>query len=175
MGNREKAREEVILIFSEKEDNEHMNWWEIIQITWLASLVSVLATKLTEHFLVKDRDFEHRQWEIKRDVCIDALSAIDAFFSHTEWTWVTKQPTKQKLDISKIRECHSKLILACENVEIPQKFIEILLPSGDSSVSPTESLNEFRNLIRNELKFGTNILSLDQKRAWIWGLKGDTE
>lgn len=143
---------------------------EFIGIIAGSGLTSALITSLINHSLTKNRDFENRQWLIKRDACLDALSAIDSAFSHRVWTDVPKQPTKQKVDISKIRECHSKLTLSCNNVETIEMFLQIML--GEEK--PTELLNEFRNLIRGELDFG-NKLNFNRTKAWIGSIGGDAE
>ena len=120
--------------------------------------------------ITRNELIEKTKRQLKHDACLGALSSIDAKFSHLSWNNVPKQPTKQKLDISKIRECHSKLVLSCENTKIVEKFLEIIIL--DEGAQPTELLNEFRNLIRLELGLGTE-LTFNNEKAWIGSLVGD--
>lgn len=53
--------------------------------------------------------------QMKHDACLEALSVIDAFFSHF---FTRPKPTPQVADSAKAREVHSKLILACDNPKI---------------------------------------------------------
>jgi hypothetical protein len=67
---------------------------------------------------------------------------------------------------------HSQLILSCDNIELIQKFIEIIFKKDPPCT--TDDLNLFRNMIRNELGFG-NKLPLDRDRAWIGKTVGNSE
>ncbi len=94
---------------------------------------------------------------------------VDAHFSHTLQYPDCKSIVKQFATTEQARDCHSKLILACENMEILAVFDEIMFGPKDSAQSktpPTDSLNRFRNLIRRELGFGID-LELDRDRAWF--------
>lgn len=147
----------------------------ILEITGIAALVGGLTTILIENTLIKGRDFESRQWALKRDACLEALSAVDAMFSNQVWTNVPRQPTIQKVEILKFRECHSKLILSCNNIKTVEKFLEIMFyyTTETCTQSPqTELLNEFRNLIREELNFGSK-LEFNKEKAWIGSIIGD--
>ena len=108
--------------------------------------------------------------QMKHDACLEALSVIDAFFSHF---FKEPKPTPQPADSSKAREVHSKLILACDNSRIVELYTEILCgPIGGERVPPTDQLNELRNLVRKELGFGSDV-NLDRDRAWFGQIVGD--
>ncbi|MDN3520710.1 hypothetical protein [Halomonas ramblicola] len=108
--------------------------------------------------------------QMKHDACLEALSVIDAFFSHF---FTSPKPTPQVADSAKAREVHSKLILACDNSRIIELYTEILCgPVDGERVPPTDQLNELRNLIRKELGFGSEV-NLDRERAWFGQITGD--
>jgi hypothetical protein len=115
---------------------------------------------------------EQAKRELKYEACLDALSVIDAFFSHY---FTELKPTPQEANTARARECHSKLILSCENTEIIEKFAEIMFGPADPNTGQkpkTDLLNEFRNLVRKELGFGDEII-LDRDRAWFGSVTGD--
>jgi len=138
----------------------------------IGSLLGALIMRLVDNLFIKEREFKSRQWIIKREACLDALSAVDAMFSHINWINVPKQPTKQKVDISKIRECYSKLVLSCENKETVEKFLEIIFDLNKNKKQPTVLLNEFRILIRKELDLKSKI-EINEEKAWIGDIVGD--
>lgn len=46
--------------------------------------------------------------------------------------------------------------------------------SSEQQKPPTDLLNDFRNLVRKELGFGTN-LELDRERAWFGNVGSDKD
>jgi len=114
------------------------------------------------------------KYKLKHQACIEALTLIDAIFSHQ-----IKNPgiAKQYMTTEQARQCHSKLILACENPAIANRFNEIVVnlqKEHTSSEAPTDLLNEFRNLIRRELGFGEELVP-DRETAWIGNVVCDKE
>jgi hypothetical protein len=109
--------------------------------------------------------------QLKYEACLDALSVVDAHFVQI---FSGENPTPQLADTQKARECHNKLILSCDDVGIVEKWAEILFgpKQGEERRPPTELLNEFRNLIRQELGFG-EALTLDSDRVWVGQALGD--
>lgn len=88
------------------------------------------------------------KYRLKHDACLDALKMVDAHFSHTLQYPDGKSIVKQFATTEQARDCHSKLILACENMEILAVFDEIMFGPKDSAQSktpPTDLLNRFRN------------------------------
>jgi len=115
---------------------------------------------------------EEQKRKLKYEACLEALSVIDAHFSQL----FAPSPTPQPISTVRAREAHSKLILSCNNVLIVEKFGEIYFGprTGESPSPPTDLLNEFRNLVRKELDFGSE-LPLDREHAWIARAAGDPE
>jgi hypothetical protein len=108
------------------------------------------------------------KYKLKHQACIEALALIDALFSHKMQHAEGRPITKQCMPTEQARQCHSKLILACENPDILKKFSEIIFEIQEETLSkpPADHLNEFRNLIRKELGAGEELV-LDAERAWI--------
>lgn len=116
---------------------------------------------------------EEQKRKLKYEACLEALAVIDAHFSQI---FAGEKPVPQPVSTARAREAHSKLILSCNNVLIVEKFGEIYFgPRADELPRPpTDLLNEFRNLVRKELGFGSE-LPLDRERAWIGRAAGDHE
>lgn len=109
------------------------------------------------------------KYRLKHDACLEALKMVDAHFSHTLQDPDGQSIVKQFASTEHARECHNKLILACENTEILAVFDEIMFGPKNTdgqTTPPTDLLNRFRNLIRHELGFGGDI-ELDRDRAWF--------
>ena len=135
---------------------------QLLGITGASGVFGALCVSLVDHFFIKNRELKSKQWEIKRSACLDALSVIDAYLSHMNWDSVSV--TKQNVGIEKVRECHNKLLLCCKKQDIANKYAEIIVKKD--KFEPTILMNELRNLIREELGFGS-YLSLDKDKAWI--------
>ena len=116
---------------------------------------------------------EEQKRKLKYEACLEALAVIDAHFSQL---FAAESPTPQPISTVRAREAHSKLILSCNNVLIVEKFGEIYFGprAGEPPQPPTDLLNKFRNLVREELGFGSE-LPLDRERAWIGRAAGDPE
>lgn len=108
---------------------------------------------------------QQMKYKLKHEACLEALELIDAYFSCILKSPKVESLKQQIFTTERARACHSKLILSCENTLILKKFSEILTGHVDSKPY-TDLLNEFRNLIRQELGFGTE-LELDRESAWI--------
>lgn len=104
--------------------------------------------------------------KLKHEALLDALSMVDAYYSHVLTRNVPKSPTKQYATIKEVRECHNKLILSVDNPNIIKMFLEIMIPQDKDSIPPTDRLNSFRNMIRNELGYGKELI-LDRDYAWF--------
>ena len=108
------------------------------------------------------------KYKLKYQACTNALSIIDANLSHTLIPPDGVTITKQFASAEEVRTCHNNLILSCESTALINKFSEIMFgPQPDTkAVPPTDQLNEFRNMVRDELNFGAH-LELDRDRAWF--------
>ena len=109
---------------------------------------------------------ESEKRQLKHKALVNALSMIDAHFSHTLTKNVPSPPTKQYATIEEARACHSELILTVDNPEIIKLFLDIMIPDPGDKTPPTDMLNEFRNMIRMELNYGESI-QLDREHSWI--------
>jgi hypothetical protein len=116
----------------------------------------------------RERPISDAKYKLKHQACIEALTLIDALFSHKMQHAEGRLIAKQCMATEQARQCHSKLTLACENPDILKKFSEIIfeIQEGTLSKPPTDYLNEFRNLIRKELGLGEELV-LDREGAWI--------
>jgi len=94
---------------------------------------------------------------------------IDAHLSHTLIPPEGQQITKQFATTEEARTCHNNLILTCEDTKVVELFGLIMFGPKDLSqpkTPPTDLLNQYRNLVRKELGFGSD-LDLDRDRAWF--------
>lgn len=137
------------------------------------------AVKLADYQRkIKSEDrVEEVRWKTTHEACLDALGVIDSYLSSAVTNPGGVRPTIQTIEIKKARECHSKLILACRNENLVNRFSEILFSNNTSSGfkrPPTDLLNEFRNEIRRELGFGSKP-SLNREVAWIGSMTLDEE
>lgn len=126
--------------------------------------IESVRAKIEEDKLI----FENK-YQLKHEACLEALSLIDAHFSHVLNSPEGPAPDKQFATTEHARKVHNKLILSCENHEILNLFDKIIFGQDDNneeSKPPTDLLNEFRNLVRDELGFG-NKLDLNRERAWF--------
>jgi hypothetical protein len=114
------------------------------------------------------RSAETTKYQLKYNACLEALRLIDAHFSHTLRDPGGAEPSEQYATTESARACHNNLILSCEDPKLIELFSAIIFgpKSGEQQKPPTDLLNDFRNLVRKELGFGTN-LELDRDRAWF--------
>ncbi len=112
---------------------------------------------------------ESTKYNLKYEACLEALRIIDAHLSHSLALPTPGDIVKQFASTEEVRTCHSKLVLACESVELIEQFARIMFKARteeERKVPPTDKLNIFRNLVRKELGFGSS-LNLDRERAWF--------
>jgi hypothetical protein len=105
------------------------------------------------------------RWEIKRQACLEALRVVDTFFSHQNWTGLSKPTeTQGSIDVAKARECYNALALSCNSEEVLQQFKRCL---GLANVPiRADMVVDLRNAIRRELEFGKEV-DCDRANAWI--------
>lgn len=107
-----------------------------------------------------------KNYELKYQACLNALSIIDAQMSHAITSNDTGQPLqadKQYANAKEMRACHNELILSVKNPVIVSTFMKII--TGPQS-NPIAELNHLRRLIRTELEF-TGDIHVDDKNTWI--------
>lgn len=115
--------------------------------------------------IAKQTKIDELKYKLKYEACMGALSIIDAHFSHTLTPPEGGEIVKQFASTEEARTCHSKLVLTCESPDLISKFNEIIFGSNDTT-APTDLLNEFRNLVRDELGFG-GYVEIDREKSWF--------
>jgi len=118
-------------------------------------------------------NIQQARWELKYRACLDALEIVDAFLSHLVKDVNGVPPVRQPADTVKARKCYSRLALTCQNPEVTETFLKVmLLTQQTDNIEITDNLNALRNAIREELGFGKSI-NLSREFAWFVRLAGD--
>lgn len=115
------------------------------------------------------QEVEKQKRQLKYDALLQSLTLMDANLSHILIPNAGQKIKKQYASTEEARKCHSSLILTCENTDILEMFSLIMFGHKDPNaekIAPTDLLNNYRNLVRKELGFGTEI-PLDRDRAWF--------
>lgn len=135
-----------------------------------AGVTSGIVSALLNWFIKSKERGEQRRWEIKREACLEALEIIDARFADYSWQSDGKTidvDSQKFIETEKIRSCFNRLILACENQEVPLLYEKCLNLQVGSAVPERLEMNsvvELRNAIRKELGFGKELFT---KVSWI--------
>jgi hypothetical protein len=116
-------------------------------------------------------------FEIKRDACLEALSIVDASFSHRKWEQDgTALPVQQQpVDIAKARSCYSKLALTCDDPEVLVAYcraLDLRGPADPPNRGRAQAIVELRNVMRRELGFGKPLPPMERLAVWIAHLEG---
>jgi hypothetical protein len=115
------------------------------------------------------RTVDVTKYQLKYEACLEALRIIDAHLSHSLVPPPGGKIAKQYASTEEARNCHSRLVVACESTDLIEQFSRIMFKArteGEAKVPATDRLNTFRNLVRKELGFGSP-LNLDVEIAWI--------
>jgi hypothetical protein len=117
------------------------------------------------------------RWDLKRQTCLDALTLVDAVFSNIAWQQGDTEISvvKQPVDTVKARDVMNRLALVCESETLLEEFVATLglrEPNEPISALTADKINAFRNAMRRELGFGTE-LKLDSAKAFIARLGAD--
>ena len=184
--------EEIKKIIENVLDNKIEYYWVYLILSVLLSLVTVflfqyLKDKGTNYATKQDiaditrkieevkseiqnqQEVEKQKRQLKYDALLQSLTLMDANLSHLLIPGEGQKIKKQFATIEEARKCHSSLILTCENTDILEMFSLIMFGPKDPNaerIAPTDLLNGYRNLVRKELGFGTDI-PLDRERAWF--------
>jgi hypothetical protein len=117
-----------------------------------------------------NQEVETQKRQLKYNALMNSLKMIDAHLSNFLVFKDGTKINKQYASVSEVRECQNSLILTCDNPKVIEKFHEILFAkSGLDSEQVNKlllSINEYRNLVRDELGFGAEI-ELDKNNIWI--------
>lgn len=124
--------------------------------------VEEVKAEIQNHQLV-----EKQKRELKYNAILKSLELIDARLSN-----LIIDPTiiKQYATTKETRECHSRLILTCNNSEIIKSFENIMMKNLKPDQTGTQfimrELQNYRNFVRKELGFGEPI-KIDPNLLWI--------
>jgi hypothetical protein len=117
----------------------------------------------------KGQEIDKQKRELKYNAILTSLNLIDAQLSHFLIPQQGQQITLQYATTEEARTCHNNLILTCEDTKVIELFGLIMFGPKDQSQPKapiTDLLNQYRNLARKELGFGSD-LDLDRDRAWF--------
>ena len=120
----------------------------------------------------------HRSlFELKREACLDALSVVDATFSHQPWTQdgLNVPVVPQRLSMAMARACYNKLALTCRDPEVLTRYTLALglgKPGDPPRTISADAIVDLRNAMRTELGFGAPLAPPDRVAAWIAKLQG---
>jgi hypothetical protein len=135
-----------------------------------AGVTSGIVTALLNWFIKSKERGEQRRWEIKREACLEALEIIDARFADYSWQSGEKAidvDSQGFIETEKIRSCFNRLILACENQQVPllfEKCLNLQVGNAEPERLDMNAVVELRNAIRKELGFGKELFT---KVSWI--------
>lgn len=185
-------QEEIQKIIENAIENKTEYYWAYVLVTLLLTLV---ATYTVQYFMERGKNYatkkdiasitekieevkakiqnqqevEKQKRQLKYNALLQSLTLMDVILSHILIPSEGQKIKKQHASIEEARKCHSNLILTCENTDILEMFSLIIFGPKDPNAEitpPTDLLNNYRNLVRKELGFGTEI-SLDRDRAWF--------
>lgn len=145
---------------------------DIIYTIITAVATSGIVTAAINWYVQSRARDEQRRWEIKREACLDALRIIDCRFADYDWRDVKGQSRKidrqEFVSTGEIRSCFNRLILACEEKDVPmifEKCLNLDLGITEQELLNTNAVVELRNSIRKELGFGEE--KIETNCAWI--------
>jgi hypothetical protein len=143
---------------------------DLIPTIITAVITSGAVTALLNWYIKTREREEQRRWEIKREACLEALEIIDARFADYQWQTDgadIKVDPQDHIETAKIRSCFNRLILACENQQVPllyEKCLNLKVGNEEPKRFDMSTVVDLRNAIRKELGFGKD---LHTKVSWI--------
>jgi len=143
----------------------------VISSSIVAAIVSLI---LKYHFDRKLENFKSQikneelvaqsRWEIKRRACLNAFNIVDAYFANAQWeTGITNPELQERPQIEIARQCCNELALSCERDNVLKAFLKCIGVYGETTCN---MINELRNEVTKELRFGSSI-ELDDEHVWI--------
>lgn len=117
--------------------------------------------------------------EQKREACLNALTVVDACFSHKKWTSQGGEfkPIPQSYSIADVRRAHGQLAIWCENTEIIALYENLLglrAPGEENMIIDAGTIVKLRNAMRKELGL-SEIEDFNRKLSWIAYVPGAHE
>jgi|GEM_PF-5430695 len=150
--------------------------WGAWVLTWswenLSSLMLALLILWVKHDVNEKTKITDKRYALKYQACMDALTVIDAQYSHFKWSVKNScgnneplpEPAKQWLTPDFVRSCHSALFITCSE-ELLDQFSKIMFEDTGGE-DMTVLLHEFRKLICVELGF-ENEAAYNRKYTWF--------
>lgn len=105
------------------------------------------------------------QQTLKQEACMEALDIIDDYFAHQLLPESVIGSSNDGFKFaSRVRRCYSKLIVACENVQVVNQFRQCL---GANGTWHADDIIDFWNAIRQELGFVGDAEHSDRNNPWV--------
>ncbi|CAD0220127.1 MULTISPECIES: hypothetical protein [Planktothrix] len=105
------------------------------------------------------------QQTLKREACLEALDIVDEYFAYQLLPESVIGSSNDGFKFaSRVRSCYSKLIVACENIQVANQFRQCL---GTNSTWRGDDIIDFWNAIRQELGFVGDAEHSDRSNPWI--------
>ncbi len=109
------------------------------------------------------------RWRLKRRACLKALDVIDRVLTQANYPNSRLVPEWRDVTVDELREVYNHLALSLDKRDVLDLYCALLgfRSENDPEIIMKQSIiQEFRNAIRRELGFGTD-LDLDKERVWI--------
>lgn len=114
-----------------------------------------------------NQEIANQKRELKYNAILTSLKLIDARLSNFI---IGDNIKKQYATTEETRECHSRLILTCNNSKIIESFENIMMKKLPTDSTGTQyvirELEKYRSLVREELGFGNPIIT-NPDLIWI--------
>ncbi|MBD1845148.1 hypothetical protein H6F89_17415 [Cyanobacteria bacterium FACHB-63] len=105
------------------------------------------------------------QQTLKQEACLEALDLVDEYFAyHLLPRSVIGCSNDGFKFASRVRSCYSKLIIACENIQVVNEFRRCL---GANGKWQADYIIDFWNAIRQELGFAGDAEHSDHSNPWV--------
>ncbi len=109
---------------------------------------------------------ENKKYELKYNAILTSLKLTDSRLSNFI---IDDNIKKQYATTEETRECHSRLIISCNNSKIIESFENLMMQKLSTGSEGTQNiikeLEKYRNLIREELGFGQ--IKTNPNLIWI--------
>ena len=120
-----------------------------------------------EFEIQNNQEIANQKRELKYNAILTSLKLIDARLSNFI---IGDNIKKQYATTEETRECHSRLILTCNNSKIIESFENIMMKKLPTDSTGTQyvirELEKYRSLVREELGFGNPIIT-NPDLIWI--------
>jgi hypothetical protein len=105
------------------------------------------------------------QQTLKQEACWEALELVDEYFSHKLLPTSVINSSNNGFEFaSRFRRCYSKLVVACENIQVVNQFRQCL---GANSEWHADDIIDIWNAIRQELGFAGEAEHSDRNNPWV--------